>query len=197
MNTENPMVLAYGDFSFDFTTLPNQSVRAMLSRGLTHFLGSEQASKIGPNSGWQAKFEKDNGRKPNDAEVAAQKAANLANAAKALTDGTVGTARGPKLDPIEAEMDRIAEREVWDTLAGANLCKKNKKPKDEDEFTFANGDKFTFETLIERRLEKHGDRVKAEATKKVNAEAKQREAAKAKAAKAAEAGPVDAEQLGL
>lgn len=190
--------ITYGDTTLDFDALPAQSLKAMLSRGVTHFLGSEQASKVGPNSSFVAKFEKDNKRKPTDGELDAQKAANLANAIKALREGTVGTARGPKLDPIEAEMDRMAEREVWDTLAGAELCKKNKKPKDDEAFTFANGDTFTFEQLIDRRLEKHGERIKAAATKKVDAEKKVRAANEAKAKAVKDAGPVtNAEALGL
>lgn len=191
------MQVTYGNSTVDFSTLPPQSVKAILSRGVAHFLGNEQSAKIGPNSSWATKFEKDNGRKPDESDVEKQKGINLENALKALTEGTIGTARGPKLDPVEAEMDRIAEREVWDTLAGANLCKKNKKPKDEDEFTFANGDKFTFETLVSRRLEKHADRIKSAAEKKVAAEKKARETAQAKAKTASESGPVDADALGL
>lgn len=197
MNTENPMVIEYGSLSFDFATLPPKSVRAMLSRGVTHFLGSEQASKVGPNSAWAAKFEKDNGRKPTDAERDAQKAANLANASQALIDGTIGSARGPKADPVEAAIEAMAEREVWDTLAGAKLCKANRKPKDEDVFEFENGEKFTFAELIERREAKHGERLRAAATKKVEAERKAREANAKKAAAAADAGPKTTDNLGL
>lgn len=189
--------ITYGNNTIDFSTLPAQSVKAILSRGVTHFLGNEQSAKVGPNSSWATKFEKEFSRKPDENDIEKQKAVNLENALRALNDGTIGTARGPKLDPVEAEMDRIAEREVWDTLAGANLTKKNKKPKDEDEFTFANGDKFTFETLVSRRLEKHGERIKAGAEKKVALEKKAREAAQAKAKVAVESGPVDADALGL
>lgn len=191
------MQITYGNNTLDFSALPAQSVKAILSRGVTHFLGNEQSAKVGPNSSWATKFEKENSRKPTEADIDAQKAVNLENALRALNEGTIGTTRGPKLDPVEAEMDRIAEREVWDTLAGANLTKKNKKPKDEDEFTFANGDKFTFETLVSRRLEKHADRIKSAAEKKVAAEKKAREAAQAKAKSVVDAGPVDADTLGL
>ena len=199
MNTENPMVIEYGTQSFDFSTLPAKSVRAMLSRGVTHYLGSEQASKVGPKSSWAEKFEKDNGRKPTDDEVAAQKALNLAKAAQALIDGTIGAARGPKADPIEAAMEAQAEREVWDVLAGAKLCKANRKPKDEDSFEFENGDKFTFAELIERRLANptHEARIRAAAVKKVEAERKARDAARAKAEAAGSSGPKTTDNLGL
>lgn len=195
--------ITYGDHTIDFAALPEASVRAILSRGVTHFLGNEQSAKVGPNSSWVAKFTKENGRAPTEDEVTAQRKLNIEKAIEALVAGSVGTARGPKVDPIEAEMDRIAEREVWDILSSQNppLCKKNKKPKDEDEFTFADGTKLTFGTMVERRLspEKgHVDRITKEATKKVEAEKRAREKTKAEAAKAAAGGPVEsAEQLGL
>lgn len=185
MEPNTDLVITYGAHTLDFNTLPSASMRAMLSRGVTHYLGSEQASKVGPNSSWFEKFEKANTRKPTEDETNAQKAANLAAAIQALVEGKVGTARGPKLDPIEAEIERMAETEVWDILAAQKLCKGNKKPKDEDSFEFEDGQKFTFEELIERRKAKHGERIRAAATKKVEAAAKAREKAKAEAAKRA------------
>lgn len=193
------MNIEYGNLSFDFAALPEKSVRAMLSRGVTHFLGSEQASKVGPNSAWATKFEKENGRKPTEDEREAQKAANLDAAAKALIEGTIGSARGPKADPVEAAIEAMAEREVWDTLAGGNLCKKNKKPKDDDVFEFDNGEKFTFAELIERRINnpKHAERIRAAAVKKVEAERKARDANAKKAADAVASGPKTTDALGL
>lgn len=194
------MQITYGNHELNFASMPEPSVKAMLSRGVTHFLGNEVHAKTGPNSSWAGKFEKENSRKPTDEEVEAQRETFRAEAIARLAAGTVGTARGPKLDPVEAEMDRIAEREVWDTLSGANLCKKNKKPKDDESFEFANGEKYSFEELVARRLEKHGDRIKTAAEKKVAAELKARKAAQEKAATAKEnagTGPVEADALGL
>lgn len=77
-------------------------------------------------------------------------------------------------------------------------CKKNKKPKDDDAFTFANGEMFTFEQFVDRRLDKHGARIKAAAQKKVDAERKAREASANKAAQIRANGPVaNAEALDL
>jgi hypothetical protein len=182
--------IAYGNTTRDFDALPEQSRKALASRGLTHFLGSEQASKVGPNSSWFGKFEKDNGRKPTEAELEAQKAANLATALEALDKGTIGTARGPRLDPVEAEMERMAERKVWDTLAGGDMCKKNKKPADDDSFTFADGSTFTFAQLVERQYEKNGDSLRAAATKKVEAERKAKADAERKAQAVKAQGPI-------
>lgn len=181
-------VITYGDHSLDFDTLPEKSLMAMLSRGVTHYLGSEQASKVGPNSSWFGKFEKDNKRKPTEDELKAQKAANLAKAIEALVAGNVGSTRGPKTDPIEAEMERIAQREVWDILAGMDMCKKNKRPKDDDTFEFPDVT-YTFAEMVDRRIDaevlpEHEARIRKEATKKVEAELKKREKAREAAADA-------------
>jgi hypothetical protein len=188
MNTQNNLLITYGTREFDFSVLPAQSLRAMLSRGLTHFLGSEQASKTSPTSTWRTKFEKDNKRAPTEDEIAAQKTLNVAEAVKAIEAGTIGTARGPKTDPIESGIETMAESEVWNILAGQKLCKGNKKPKDEDVFEFVDGSKSTFGEMVERRVVKHGERLRAAVEKKLELERKAREAALAKASKPIEGG---------
>lgn len=173
--------ITYGDHTLDFDTLPEKSLMAMLSRGVTHYLGSEQASKVGPNSSWFGKFEKDNSRKPTEDELKAQKAANLAKAIEALVAGNVGSTRGPKSDPIEAEMERIAEREIWDILSapGNDMCKKNRKPKPDDVFEFPDATR-TFQEMVDRRIDPevypdHEARIRKEAERKVETERKKRE----------------------
>lgn len=190
--------ITYGETNLDFSTLPEQSLRAMVSRGVSHFLGNEQAAKIGPKSPWYTKFEKENKRPPTEDEIKAKKASNLAAAVQALVAGTVGTARGPKVDPIEAEMERMAERDMWDRLAGMELCKKNKKPDDDDEFTFDNGSTFTFGKLVEMKLAKDDATLRAAATKKIENERKAREKAQAQAKAAKDAaGGASFEALGV
>jgi hypothetical protein len=183
--------MTHGTATFDFSTLPEQSVRAMLSRGLTHVRGSELASKVGPNSSWASKFEKDNKRKPTDEEVTVQRAIALAVMDAALRDGTVGTARGPKVDPVEAEMDKIAETKVWNILRatkdenGNVLATGKSKPKGEQEYVLG-GTKYTFDDLVERQLTKFSADIQAEAEKAIAARKKAAESAQAKAAKLAE-----------
>ena len=194
-------IIKYGtvEANFDNGTIPEQTVRAMLSRGVTHYFGSEQASKVGPNSSWAEKFEKDNKRKPTDAEREAQKAANLAAAHKAFLAGEIGMGRGPKLDPVEAEIEAMAEREVWNTLADNDLCKRNKKPKDDEVFTFADGSTKTFETMVDGKIAKYGENTyRPAAIKKIAAEKKATEARAAKAKAAKDAGrTVTADNLDL
>lgn len=183
---------------YDFSAIPEQTTKAMLSRGLTHFFGSELSSKV---IAMVAKFEKDEKRKPTDDEIATIKANALASMQKAFDEGTVGTARGPKVDPLEAEMDRLAEIRV-DAILRANKLPDGKamwsgkaRPKDEQEFVFGSAPPVTFATLVERQLAKHGETIKAEAEKNLAAAKKRREAEAAKVAKLTE-GDV-AEALGL
>ena len=71
------MQVTYGTHTLDFTKLPAKSLEAMLKRGVTHFLGNEQASKV---SGWKARFVETEKREPNDDEVAEVKSAYIAKA---------------------------------------------------------------------------------------------------------------------
>ena len=182
------MQLTYGEVSIDFSTLPAKSQEALAKRGLTHFLGNEQAAKV---SGWKAKFADENdGAEPGADEVQAKKAEYVANAVKALLAGEVGTAtRGPAADPIESEMDRIAKREI-NAVLKANGAKFSGKG-DERVVTFANGEKFTMDQLVERRLANadHAARIRKEAEKAIKAAAKQAEGVKS-------AGPLDVNAIG-
>ena len=186
----NTLVIERNGKSYDFNALPAQAGLAMLSRGLTHYFGSEASAKVGPNSSWQTKFKAENKRDPNEAEIEAKKAAVFAEMEAALIAGTVGTARGPKIDPLEAEMDRLAENRVVNILRaskgadGKPLYTGKAKPKDEQEFVFPQGT-FTFEALVQRQLDKVGADIKAEAQKNLDTAKKRREAEAAKAAKLA------------
>lgn len=177
----NPMQVTYGIHQFDFTKLPAQTLEAMLKRGVTHFLGNEQASKV---SGWTKKFSTDNdGALPGDDEVAAKKAEYVAEAIAKMEAGTVGTAsRGPSADPIEAEMDRIAKREINLVLKENNAKFSGKG--DDRKVTFADGTSYTMDELIERRLGNadHSARIRKEAEKALRAAAKAAESAKGKVA---------------
>lgn len=182
------MQLSYGDITIDFSTLPPKSQEALAKRGLTHFLGNEQAAKV---SGRKAKYAEDNnGTAPADDEVAAWKVEYIQAAVKALMEGTVGTAtRGPAADPIEAEMERIAKREINEVLKknGAKFSGKG----EERVVTFADGQKFTMDQLVERRMANadHAARIRKEAERAIKAAAKQAEAVKS-------AGPLDLGAIG-
>lgn len=182
------MQLTYGDVTVDFSTLPAKSQEALAKRGLTHFLGNEQAAKV---SGWKAKFAEDNnGAEPGADEVTSKKAEYITNALAALMNGTVGTAtRGPAADPIDAEIERITKREI-NAVLKANGAKFSGKG-DERVVTFANGEKFTMDQLVERRLANadHAARIRKEAEKAIRAAAKQAEGVKA-------SGPLDVGAIG-
>lgn len=144
--------LVYGTATVEFDSLPAVSQRALAQRGLAHFLGNEQASKVAGH------FE---GKEPTDDEKAAYKAECVAKALQALIDGTVGTRIGtPRGTQIETIMRRIAEAQVRAVLKGNGI-------------TMPSGDKvvklgdqeFTRAQLITRRLEnpKFSESIRKEA----------------------------------
>lgn len=182
------MQVTYGTITLDFTKLPAKSLEAMLKRGVTHFLGNEQASKV---SGWKKGFEEANQASPSDEEVSAKKADYVAKALEALEAGTVGTAsRGPSVDPVEAEMERIAKREIKAILDKSGAKFTGKKG-EERKVTFGDGSAFTMDELVDRRLANptEGPRIRTEAEKAIRVAAKMAEKAKA-------AGPLDLGAIG-
>lgn len=183
--------ITFGDHTIDTASLPVQSVEALLRRGLSHFLGNEQASKV---AGWVKAFEKANpGQTVDEADKEAKKSEYVKAALQALTDGTVGMGRAPAISPLEREIDRLARAEVVAVLKSNGI----KPPKGDEKVKFANGAEFTMDELIERRIEKFRDVLTAAAQKKIAADEKRRKAAEADAAKLRADGEATVENLGL
>lgn len=179
--------IKYGDHSVDTSKLPEVSVKALLSRGLSHFLGNEQASKVtakivtalalsDETSAEAAKAAVKAFRISNEADCSAWTTEAQTNALKALADGTVGVraaGTGPKLSPIETVIRRLAKGEVIDTLKANNIA----VPKGEDKVSFADGKSMSMDELVERRIAKHGDRLKKAAAKELADKARKLEQA--------------------
>jgi hypothetical protein len=188
------MQYTYGQLTIDSDKLNPIGLEALVKRGLSHLLGNEQSAKVGPESAWFKNFVKDQSRNPTADEVSAQKVDFQKSAIESLYDGTIGTrASGPRVDPITAEMQTIARREIADVLRTQGI---KKFPAGDATVTLA-GETYTGEQLVARRIAKHGDRLRKEAEKAVDARAKKAKAAAHAAAMAAEKGVVDAESLGL
>lgn len=161
--TTNPLAITYGDITLDFNALPQTSLVAMLRRGVSHYFGSEQASKV------TGLFKPDDEGKiradvPDTDENRAKALADFrAKAHDAILAGTVGVSvRGPSVDPISAIMARLARKEVTDILK-ANGVKPPKKA--EDTVATPDGSKFTMGQLVDRRIAKEGERLGREAKK--------------------------------
>jgi hypothetical protein len=154
----NTTIESYGH-SIDLASLPYSSQVALMRRGVAHYLGNEQASKV---SGW---VEKQPGE-VTDVDKAAVKAEYIREAVQAMIAGTmghgrVGVARGTALETV---MRRIAETEV------KAILKANKLAWPSGEKTVTLGDAtFTGRQLVERRLAQHGDRIKTLAEKEQKA----------------------------
>lgn len=154
----------YGNLSIDTTAIPAKSLEALISRGVTHYLGNEQASKV---SGWIKKFKEDNAdAEPAKDEIAAKKAEFVSAAHAALLDGTIGTRTGgPKLDPLTRATRDIAGEEI-----SAMLKKAGQKVPKGKETIEVKGQALTFADLVDRRIasEAHGARIAKEAKARVS-----------------------------
>lgn len=211
MNTETPkdFGITYGARTFDLSGWPHATLMAMARRGVSHYLGSEQASKLltriekgivtveGDAEATSARvkaFEAmDKGarkaaistfRSDNPELIATWEAELEADAVKAMESGDVGTSvRGPALDPLTAIVNRLGKAEVVAVLKANDIT----IPKKADvKITTPGGEAYTMSELVERRKAhaEHGPRLVKEA-KKVLADSER--AAK----KAAESGAAD------
>lgn len=170
------MELKYGDHTINTTKLPATSIDALLRRGISHFLGNEQASKVAAWVESQNTERTKTGVDPvSDVEKATYKADCQKKAVEALVAGTVGvhTPRGPKATPLDAIVRQLAEKEVKDILGHNKL----KMPKGDEAVSFPDGTKLTRVELIDRRIAKHGERLVKEA--KAELARRDREAQKA------------------
>lgn len=164
------MELKYGEITIESTKLPEASVAALMRRGLAHFLGNEQASKVA------SKF-KDEPYATDEAK-SAYKNECVKNAIEALAAGTIGAnLRGPKAPPQES----LAETLAWNEVKGILVKGKLKVPTGDGTIEFPDGEGGKIllgkKDFIARRMAKHGERLMKEAA----AELKRREREVAKA----------------
>ena len=168
--------ITYDTHEIDFDHLPAKSQAALVARGVTHFLGNEQASKV---SAW-VKAQAEEGVEVGDDEKAAKKAEYVAAAIKALTEGTVGSRSvGPRATPFESALRAIAKEEVSAKLKAAKI----KVPKGKETITYR-GNELTLDDLIDRHIEREGERLVKDANARVRESEKRVKASVA----AAEAG---------
>jgi hypothetical protein len=193
--------IKYGTFEIDFDALPDASKLALVSRGVTHFLGNEQNSK--GHSFAVAQVKGDGKEEPSKDAVKEWKTANAealvakvneltATAYAALLDGTVGarSAGGPRLTPIDTLVRQKAKVEVSAKLASIGA----KFPKKDETITFGDGTR-TGDQMIDNWLA-NGDNL-ARLTKAAEKELKAKEAAIAAAKEAVPAGAANLSDLGL
>lgn len=168
------LVIKYGERELDFNKLPQASLVAMVRRGVSHYFGSEQASKV---VAYFNPEHDDAANRPDTAEArAAKKAEFQAAAFDALVAGAVGVSvRGPSVDPIQTIINRLAKAEVKTILATFKLKWPNKA---DETVKLPDGSQVTGAQLIARRLDAtgpagvdkktgiaHADRLKKEAEK--------------------------------
>ncbi len=179
-------VITYKNHSIDLAALPAGSVVALASRGLVRLMGSEVSSKV--ISHFKDSPDADDAAKEAFAESV------RVEIVSALVAGTLGEGRsGPRKDPVEAEIERLAKLEVKETLKTHGL-KFAKVEGGDPVVTFGNGATKTLAAMVETRIGVHGERLRKAAEKAIADAARMAK----KAAEALPAGePVDAEALGL
>ncbi len=174
--------------NLDLTALPAKSISALISRGLSHYFGSEQSSRV--KNLKDAYLEEHKVEMAED-EVNALKAERFTVAMKALVEGTIGSrAVGITIDPIEKIKTQIARSQVIDILKANGI----KVPKGEEAVEFADGNKKTMEEMVKTRLDVNGEAIDKEAAKVLKAKQSAKAAAEA-LAKSVE--KKDAASLGL
>lgn len=195
------MQIQYGNIAIDTAKFHPMSIDAMVRRGVSHYLGNEMASKV---VAW-AEVQTKAGNPPTDEQKQAQKELFQAEALAALEAGTVGqgASRGPRVDPVTAQIAAITKREVLTILRNQGV----KPPKKVDDLvTFGDGTTRTMEQMTVKWLagnDVNGSfgqkglpnepRIRKEAEKHV-AEIARKER---KAKEAASIGPVAASDLGF
>lgn len=199
-------VIEYSGIQIELAKLPEASVMALLRRGVTHYLGNEQASKISSKIEAELNLDDSTDAASRKAFIKDFRVANADLVAKwtseaieaalaALRDGTVGQghARGPRADTVEGTMTTLAKAEVLAVLRANNI----KIPKKDQSIAFANGTTRTMDEMIAKRLKDHGDRLRKEADKKLAEDAKKAKKAREQADAAKASGSVDPDALGL
>lgn len=187
-NKAESIMLTFTDHNgtvHNFADLPETSQQAFVNRAVSHIFGNECASTV---TAWKKTDEGANASE--DAISVKLTEARNAKLEKILA-GTLGVrAVGPRIDPLEREMDRIALREIKAFFAKQGW----KFPKADETFAFG-ADSFTADELADRWLDgtdRAGDFGKAgEANKpRIERAAKRVIAEKAKMVKPATAAPV-------
>lgn len=159
----------YGGHIIEVSNLPEASLSAMIRRGLVHFLGNEQASKVAAKVKSQESGE--NPTVATDEDKAAWKAEFVTNAVAALLAGTVGVrAVGEpreKSDPVGSLVRKLAKAAVTKILSDNGI----KVPKKDEKVKTASGE-FTMTELVDRRIASQGETLRAEAEKEIAAQAR-------------------------
>ena len=195
-------------FEAEFHSLPESTQQALAQQGFNHKMQNEAAAKVsaGADKAAREALGKDAGKEAiaaerkrlldalSDEDRAAMIAQFQADTWAKMLAGTLGTVeRARKVDPFEAEVDKIAFGEVVEILRANKLWTERKHPSRDAEISFAKGPR-TVASLVEQRLANHESRIHKEANRRLDAVRKAKEAAE-KAAQARGETPADADAL--
>jgi hypothetical protein len=168
--------LVYGEFVVDVEDLPQVSVDVLLQRGFTHLLGNEVASKVsakvkgvaaeglGIKVGEVESSEISQWRAEHGEEVAGFTAEARQEYVRALIAGAVGIKPG-RAGNAESKLEKLKRKIAWEEIKAVLGSRGIDIPRGEQVVSFANGEAFGKEELIDRRLGnvKHGPRIEEQA----------------------------------
>ena len=160
-------MIIYGSYQIDPAQLPAKNVLAILTRGISHYLGNEVSAKVFGEVRRNAKamLIETGVEKPSDEQIAAQvdgitdeayaaiKSRLTDEAFARLMSGEVGagSVRGPSVTPLEKAIMSEAKARVTARLKANGL----KVPKGEETVTIRGVAK-TFETLVSECIDREG-----------------------------------------
>lgn len=144
--------ISWGDYKVVVGDLPEASILALMQRGFTHVMGNEVASSV---STAKAKRNEDGSAVFNDAELAVYEKDKRDEKFAAIMGGQLGVraAGVPKMAPLDKLIREIALAEIRAVAA----AQKKSLPRKAEEL----------EPFIAKRLEKHGDRIRAAAEARI------------------------------
>lgn len=164
-------VVKYGEHTINLVEVPKGNIHALIRRGLAHYLGNEQASKVTSHFGDE---------EVTDEAKNAFKAECVTKAIEVLLNGVMGAGRMgvPRGTAIETVVRQMATKEVVANLKHNKLAMPKKA---EDTITInagqANERKLTRNDLIAAWVKKHGERLTKAAEAEMKRQAKLAEAA--------------------
>jgi hypothetical protein len=158
-----------GNWAIDTAKLPDESVKALLEKGVTHYLGNEQSAKWSLEDERRAK----DGRDRSESAKREFILAAMRTAYEAMYNGTMSVRATRQVGPDELtiEVRRIAADELTEALSKSfdSEGKPIRLPEGKQTLT-VNGVKYTRDALIDARLVKHGERIREIAARNIGAE---------------------------
>lgn len=164
--------IKYGNRTIELNDMPESNVTVLVQRTVNHILQNEVSAKV---KNWKDAYTKENGTEPDEDEVAEQTEAFRDEQWTRITEGDLTLrSSGPRGTAIETLMREIATKRV---RLAAKAAKITLPKKATDTIDVRGIGPQTMAQLVQRRLDKEGDDIRAAAERQMADDAKAVEAA--------------------